>query len=282
MAQPPKFRILSPESALRRARPDPSSTPSQSQAPSQSPTTSHSPATTTTATSTSTPKSTPNPRFSFSPFSRLRNYYATLPRPFRLAFRTIGAVAPIVPIGLYFSEYVGQLLLVNGPSMTPYLNEDYDTMHTKKDIVLVKMWPGLSAFRWGQRNMRIERGMLVLFPSPGNPDNIAIKRVIGLPGDRITTREPCAKPSQIVPFNHVWLEGDNPKKSLDSNTYGPVSISLISGRVMAVVWPRFRWLSWEEWESGDVDGGRFGEGYLAEVRERVEKGAVELQKPFLI
>jgi inner membrane protease subunit 2 len=48
--------------------------------------------------------------------------------------------------------------------MTPYLNEDYDTMHTKKDIVLVKMWPGLSAFRWGQRKMRIERGMLVLFP----------------------------------------------------------------------------------------------------------------------
>lgn len=31
-----------------------------------------------------------------------------------------------------------------------------------------------------------------------------------------------------------------------------------------------------------MDGGRFGEEYLAEVRERVEKGAVELQKPFLI
>ncbi|KAL5049263.1 hypothetical protein BDW71DRAFT_176487 [Aspergillus fruticulosus] len=163
MAQSPKFRILSPESARRRARPEPFSTPSQIQAPSQSPTPSP-PPTTTTTTSTSTPKPTPNPRFSFSPLSRLRNYYATLPRPFRLAFRTIGAFAPIVPIGLYLSEYVGQILLVNGPSMTPYLNEDYDTMHTKKDVVLVKMWPGLSAFRWGQRKMRIERGMLVLFP----------------------------------------------------------------------------------------------------------------------
>lgn len=122
--------------------------------------------------------------------------------------------------------------------------------------------------------------------SPGNPRNVAIKRIIGLPGDRITTREPCAKDSQIVPFNHVWLEGDaaDPRKSLDSNTYGPVSVSLISGKVVAVVWPRFRWLDWTGWEKGVVEGdteGRFGTEYRKEVRDRVGKGAVELERPFL-
>jgi inner membrane protease subunit 2 len=92
------------------------------------------------------------------------------------------------------------------------------------------------------------------------------------------------KTSQIVPFNHVWLEGDaqDPKRSLDSNTYGPVSISLITGRVMAVLWPRLRWLQWSEWEKGVVEGDderRFGDHYRQEVRDRVLKEAVKLERP---
>lgn len=94
------------------------------------------------------------------------------------------------------------------------------------------------------------------------------------------------KPTQIVPFNHVWLEGDaeDPKKTLDSNTYGPVSISLLSGRVMAVLWPRWRWLQWVDWERGVVEGDeerRFGVNYRKDVRERVLKEAVKLERPML-
>lgn len=126
--------------------------------------------------------------------------------------------------------------------------------------------------------------MIVTFRSPANPKHTAIKRIIGLPGDRITTREPCMKASQIVPFNHVWLEGDaeDPKKSLDSNTYGPVSISLITGRVIAVLRPQFRWLNWQDWEKGVVEGDedhRFGENYRQDVRQRVLKEAVKLERP---
>lgn len=100
------------------------------------------------------------------------------------------------------------------------------------------------------------------------------------------TREPCMKPSQIVPFNHVWLEGDadDPRKSLDSNTYGPVSISLITGRVLAVAWPRWRWLQWEDWEKGMVEGDeqrKLGVEYRKDVRDRVLKGAVQLERPML-
>lgn len=109
--------------------------------------------------------------------------------------------------------------------------------------------------------------------SPANSSHIAIKRIIGLPGDRITTREPCMKPTQIVPFNHVWLEGDaeDPRRSLDSNTYGPVSISLITGRVNRVLGPRNRALDWRDWETSD--------GYRKEVRNRVLKEAVSLERP---
>lgn len=81
------------------------------------------------------------------------------------------------------------------------------------------------------------------------------------------------KPTQIVPFNHVWLEGDaeDPRRSLDSNTYGPVSISLITGRVNRVLGPRNRALDWRDWETSD--------GYRKEVRNRVLKEAVSLERP---
>lgn len=88
-----------------------------------------------------------------------------------------------------------------------------------------------------------------------------------------------------MPFNHVWLEGDaeDPRKSLDSNTYGPVSISLITGRVIAVLWPRTRLLRWWEWDSdgnGDSKDRESGERrYGTAVRERVLKEAVKLERP---
>lgn len=125
--------------------------------------------------------------------------------------------------------------------------------------------------------------MLDIYRSPANSSHIAIKRVVGLPGDRITTREPCMKPTQIVPFNHVWLEGDaeDPRKSLDSNTYGPVSISLITGRVLGILGPRMRWLNWEDWEAGRSGGSSTDsqENYRQSVRDRVVKEAVKLERP---
>lgn len=116
--------------------------------------------------------------------------------------------------------------------------------------------------------------------SPANPSHIAIKRIVGLPGDRITTREPCVKATQIVPWNHVWLEGDaeDPRKTLDSNTYGPVSLSLVTGRVFAVLGPRMRWLNWVDWEAGK---GEAVGVHRQSVRDRVVKDAVKLERPHL-
>ncbi|EED19414.1 mitochondrial inner membrane protease subunit Imp2, putative [Talaromyces stipitatus ATCC 10500] len=220
--------------------------------------------------------------------SRLRARYAALPPSVRWTARVLRVIAPIVPIGIFFSEHVLQIMWVSGPSMTPYLNENYEQTHTESDVILVNLWPWGSMWPWNMTR-RLERGMVVTFRSPANPSNIAIKRVIALPGDRVTTREPCPRPSQIVPFNHVWLEGDadDPKKSLDSNTYGPVSINLITGSVVAVLYPRMRRLKWWEWDppaeakSGSDTQKELGEGYRSSVRDRVVKQAVKIEVPGL-
>ena len=96
----------------------------------------------------------------------------------------------------------------------------------------------------------IRRGQLVLFNSPGEPDKLAVKRVIGLPCDTITPikkqfrdgklRTQPAQPT-TVPTGHLWVEGDNPAQSFDSADYGPVSQSLIQGVAYSRAgWP-WRW-----------------------------------------
>ncbi|KAJ5793528.1 hypothetical protein N7457_000127 [Penicillium paradoxum] len=226
----------------------------------------------------------PKPRPFFSLFSVLRQRFSALPSPVRRACGTLRWLAPIIPIGLFFPEHVMQVMWVRGPSMTPYLNEDYAQTQTQSDMVLVSMWPWGSIIPF-QKERKLERGMIVTFRSPANPSHIAIKRIIGLPGDRITTREPCVRRTQIVPWNHVWLEGDaeDPRKTLDSNTYGPVSLSLVTGRVFAVLGPRMRWLDWMDWESKKEAGANETavDVHRQSVRDRVLKNAVKLEQPFL-
>ncbi|KAJ5396958.1 hypothetical protein N7509_005071 [Penicillium cosmopolitanum] len=279
MAKPPNqpnFRILSPNAAknlAQKKKPVPGGT-GQGQNQTLS-------AQSTPEPNIQGPKLTPKRPFSAF-FSNLRQRYAALPRPVQRTCRGLRILAPLVPISLFFSEHVMQVMWVRGPSMTPYLNEDYHENHTKSDMVLVSMMPS-RVWPW-ERTRRLERGMVVTFRSPANSSHIAIKRVVGLPGDRVMTRKPCLKESQIVPFNHVWLEGDasDPERTLDSNTYGPVSISLLTGRVFAILGPRMRWLNWADWEDGKLDNGTSeGKNYRQATRDRVMKEAVNMENQSL-
>ena len=67
----------------------------------------------------------------------------------------------------------------------------------------------------------------------------------------MATKGPYPFPSEVVPFGHVWVEGENPdgRKSLDSNTYGPVKKNLIVGKLKAVVWPwsQASWIQWQDY-----------------------------------
>ncbi|XP_019713217.1 mitochondrial inner membrane protease subunit 2-like, partial [Hippocampus comes] len=76
--------------------------------------------------------------------------------------------------------------------------------------------------------------------SPRNPEQKIIKRVIGLEGDFIRTLS-YKKRHVRIPDGHLWIEGDHHGHSLDSNTFGPVSLALLHGRASHIIWPPGRW-----------------------------------------
>lgn len=114
-----------------------------------------------------------------------------------------------------------------------------------------------------------ERHSVVSFQDPSrrdNPDEQLIKRIIGVPGDRIEIRggllyvngEPQYSPDVTsnlinwpdvrvdVPLHHVFVLGDNRNYSEDSLNFGPLPEKDITGMLTAIVWPPGRW--------GEVDG----------------------------
>lgn len=85
----------------------------------------------------------------------------------------------------------------------------------------------------------LRRGDLVILQSPIEPGRSICKRVIGMPGDTVCV-DPTGEyaPSSehvIIPKGHIWISGDNAAYSRDSRMYGPVSMSLIQGRLWARV-----------------------------------------------
>lgn len=107
------------------------------------------------------------------------------------------------------------------------------------------------------------RGDVVVFKSPYNPDIDFIKRIIGLPGDRIKIEngavyvngnpldEPYAKQpittiaqgfihegeEVIVPKGYIFAMGDNRPRSDDSREFGFIAQSEIIGKVFFQYFP---------------------------------------------
>ena len=85
----------------------------------------------------------------------------------------------------------------------------------------------------------LQRGDLVTLTSPVQPGRIVCKRVLGLPGDVVCVDPTGMKaPSTehvVIPKGHIWIMGDNAAASRDSRDYGPVSLSLVRGTLLARV-----------------------------------------------
>jgi len=105
----------------------------------------------------------------------------------------------------------------------------------------------------------------------GHPGDILIKRVIGLPGDRVACCDaqgrvtvngiplteqsylyPGAVPSQarfniVVPSGRLWVMGDNRTISADSRDHegdpggGTIPENAVIGRAFVIIWPLSRW-----------------------------------------
>jgi signal peptidase I len=110
--------------------------------------------------------------------------------------------------------------------------------------------------------LEIERGMIVTFKSPPELEKEYVKRVIGLPGDRIKiinkkvyiNDQPLEEPYTFfkdqkiemsyrdnfptfkVPENHYFCMGDNRDNSYDSRFWGPVPADYIIGKPWRIYW----------------------------------------------
>lgn len=143
--------------------------------------------------------------------------------------RTFGrSVVFGVPIGITFLDTIGYVARVEGVSMQPVLNPE----SRNTDYVFLS--------RWAVRDYKVKRGDVISVVSPKDPHQKIIKRVVGLQGDIVST---LGYKNQYVkvPEGHCWIEGDHTGHTLDSNTFGPVSLGLVNAKAVAIVWPPRRW-----------------------------------------
>ena len=97
------------------------------------------------------------------------------------------------------------------------------------DRILVRKWA------WGSED--VERGDLVVFVAPEGPPRNFVKRVTGLPGDRVHLRDGTP---QRVPEHHLWMRGDNVESARDSRHFGAVPFENLVGLVTYRYWPPSR------------------------------------------
>src|SRR5271155_52107 len=104
----------------------------------------------------------------------------------------------------------------------------------------------------------IERGDVVVFHYPRDPQKSYIKRIIAIPGDRLRIdegrvyvngkalsepyipqeyRDTSSMDAMVIPPNEYYVMGDHRSISLDSREFGPVDRDLIHGKAAFIYWP---------------------------------------------
>jgi signal peptidase I len=169
-------------------------------------------------------------------------------------------IAPIV--ALFLTSFVFQSYQVDGDSM--------ETTLQNNDRLLVwkvpKTWSKITGHTYIPN-----RGDVVVFAEKEvsdfgrNPDKQLIKRVIGLPGERVVVkdgvvtvynneypdgfqpdatlpygeviRDTTGDVDVVVPKDRLYVLGDNRDNSLDSRSFGPISAHDIVGKLIIRVWP---------------------------------------------
>lgn len=151
-----------------------------------------------------------------------------------------GAIAVAVAIFCHF--FLFESYVVDGDSMEPSLSFG-------QHILVEKI-----TYPYGTPH----RGDIVVFRYPRNPSRAFVKRVIGLPGDRVEVtgghvivngfllNEPYAAgetegiyPSTIIPEGRLFVLGDNREVSEDSRSslVGLVPMENIEGKVFLRIYP---------------------------------------------
>ena len=146
------------------------------------------------------------------------------------------AVSILIILFLY------QPVRVEGTSMLPRL-EDHDRLFINKFVYHITS---------------IERGDVVVFHYPRDPQKSYIKRVIALPGDKLRIehgqvwvngkaltenyvpdmyRDTRSYAGTVIPDDCYFVMGDHRSISSDSREFGVVERDLIYGKAVFVYWP---------------------------------------------
>jgi signal peptidase I len=145
-------------------------------------------------------------------------------------------------ISVLIITFLYQPVRVEGTSMLPRL-EDHDRLFINKFVYHIES---------------IQRGDIVVFHYPRDPEKSYIKRVVGLPGDRIWIdrgqvwvngvpqrenyvperfRDSRSMAEMVIPDDSYFMMGDHRSISSDSREFGPVERDLIYGKAVFVYWP---------------------------------------------
>lgn len=145
-------------------------------------------------------------------------------------------------ISIFIITFLYQPVRVEGTSMLPRL-EDHDRLFINKFVYHIEA---------------IHRGDVVVFRYPRDPQKSYIKRVVGLPGDRIWIdrgqvwlngkplkenyvpqkyRDERSMAEMVVPSGMYFMMGDHRSISSDSREFGPVERDLIYGKAEFIYWP---------------------------------------------
>mgnify|MGYP001473389594 CR=1 FL=1 len=157
----------------------------------------------------------------------------------------IKSIVIALVLALIIRTYVASATTVSGTSMNDTLQD--------RDVVLINKMVNLD---------NIERGDIIVFDAPDDKDKDYIKRVIGLPGDKIDifegsvyiNGEKLSEPyintdytyaydqianQWIVGEDELFVMGDNriPGKSSDSRIFGTILKDSLVGRAVFRIYP---------------------------------------------
>lgn len=189
-------------------------------------------------------------------------------------FKLLRDVFLIIVVFILFGVFFVQPVVVEGTSMLPQLHDG------ERLLVNKLVYYRLQSVSWGH----IERGDIVVFWFPNDPDKSYVKRVIGLPGevveirngkvyvdgkelveDYLDTEYNQSLPSEAakkVADHHYFVMGDNRDNSSDSRYWGLVPEKYIYGKAF------FRY--WKPSNIGFLEHGEYGAPTASNVDLRAE------------